>query len=65
MKFNDLTEEQKAKALACKSPEELLALAKAEGYDLSDDELDAISGGNEKSDGMITPPAPNTFAKQV
>lgn len=48
MKFNDLTEQQKAKALACKTPEELLALAKAEGYVLNDDELDAISGGDEK-----------------
>jgi len=34
MEFNDLTEEQKAKALACKSPEELLALAEAEGIEL-------------------------------
>ena len=47
MEFNDLSEEQKAKALACKSPEELLALAKAEGYDLNEDELDAISGGGK------------------
>ena len=48
MEFNDLSEEQKAKALACKSPEELLALAKAEGYELDDAELDAISGAEGK-----------------
>ena len=31
-------------------PQELLALAKAEGYALSDEELDAISGGIEWGD---------------
>ena len=45
LEFNDLTEEQKAKALACKTPEDLLALAEAEGVDLTDEELTAISGG--------------------
>ena len=45
MNFNDLTDEQKAKAQACKTPEEVLALAKEEGYELSDDELEAVSGG--------------------
>ena len=45
MEFNDLTDEQKAKAKACKTPEEILALAKDEGYELSDDELEAVSGG--------------------
>ena len=43
-----MIEEQKAKVLACKTPEDLLELAKAEGYDLSDEELEAISGGEEK-----------------
>ena len=46
MNFDDLTPEQKEKALACKTPEELLALAAAEGYELSDAELEAVSGGN-------------------
>ena len=45
MDFNDLTEEQKAKAQACTTPEEMLALAKEEGYDLSDEELEGIAGG--------------------
>ena len=45
MKFNDLSEEQKAKAAKCKTPEELLALAKEEGYELNDEEIDAVSGG--------------------
>ena len=46
MEFKDLTPEQQAKARACTTPEELLALAKAEGYELSDDELEAVSGGS-------------------
>ena len=44
MEFDELTEEQKAKALACKTPEELLALAKEEGYELSAAELESVSG---------------------
>ena len=49
MDFNSLTEEQKAKALACKTPEEMLALAKEEGYELSDEQLEAVSGGSKWS----------------
>jgi hypothetical protein len=45
MKLSDLTEEQKAKALECKTVEDVLSLAQETGYDLSDDELEAISGG--------------------
>ena len=45
MNFEDLTPEQKEKALACKTPDELIALAKEEGYELSDAELDGIAGG--------------------
>ena len=40
-----LSEEQIAKVKACKSQEELLALAKAEGIQLSDEQLEAVSGG--------------------
>lgn len=45
VKNNGLTDEQKAKARACNTPEEILALAKEEGYELSDDQLEGISGG--------------------
>ena len=45
MNFEDLTPEQQAKARACTSPEEILALAREEGYELTDDELAAVSGG--------------------
>ena len=40
-----LTEEQIAKVKACKNQEELLALAKEEGAELSEEQLQAVSGG--------------------
>ena len=43
--MSDMTDEQKAKLQECKTPEEVLELAKAEGYELTDDELEAVSGG--------------------
>ena len=45
MDFNELSDELKTKAIECKTPEEMLALAKEEGYELADEELDAVSGG--------------------
>ena len=45
MDFNTLSDEMMAKVKACTSPEELLALAREEGYELSDEELEGISGG--------------------
>ena len=54
MKFEDLTPEQQEKAKACKTPEEVFALAKEMGYELSEEEIDAISGGIEKSDWFCT-----------
>ena len=45
MDFNELSDELKAKAIECKTPEDMLALAKEEGYELADEELDAVSGG--------------------
>ena len=40
-----LSEEQIAKVKACKNQEELLALAKEEGVELSEEQLTAVSGG--------------------
>ena len=40
-----LTEEQIKKVKECKSSEEILSLAKAEGVQLSDEQLEAVSGG--------------------
>ncbi len=49
MDFNDLRPELREKAKECKTPEELLAVAKKEGYKLSEDELAAISEGGWES----------------
>ena len=43
--FNTLTDEQKKKVEAAKSPEELLSLAKEAGYELSQEQLSQVSGG--------------------
>ena len=43
--IKDLSPELQEKAHACGSVEELLALAKEDGYELTDDELDGIAGG--------------------
>ena len=40
-----LTEEQIAKVKACKNQEEMLKFAKEEGIELTDEQLEAISGG--------------------
>ena len=40
-----LTEDQIKKVKACKNPEEILALAKAEGIELNEEQLEAVSGG--------------------
>ena len=45
MNIKDLTEEQQAKVKACNSAEELIDLAKEEGYELSETELEEIAGG--------------------
>ena len=41
----DISPELREKAEACKSPEELMALAKKEGYKLSEAEMEAVAGG--------------------
>ena len=41
-----LTEEQIKKLDDCKNPEEILAIAKEEGFELNDEQLEAVSGGS-------------------
>ena len=41
----NLTPEQMDKAKACKTPEEVLAFAQENGFELSDEQLEAVSGG--------------------
>ena len=46
MKFEDLSPEMRKKVGACQTPEDVLALAKDAGYELTDDELGQIFGGS-------------------
>ncbi len=61
MNFEDLTPEQKEKALACKTPEEMLALAKEEGYELSEEELTGVSGGMWEKCNNYDDPCPEDY----
>ena len=45
MDFENLTEEQRQKARACRTTEEILALAKEEGMELTDEQLEGVAGG--------------------
>ena len=44
--MNKLTDEQKSKVEAARSPEELLAFAKEDGYELTLEEISKVSGGS-------------------
>ena len=43
--FNILTDEQKKAVEEAQTPEELLALAKETGYELSEEQMENIAGG--------------------
>ena len=43
--YESLSDEVKAKLKDCKSPEELLELAKSEGIELSKEQVEAVAGG--------------------
>ena len=45
--LSSLTDEQKEKIVSAKNPEELLAIAKETGYELSEEQLNALSGGDD------------------
>ena len=54
-----LTEEQIAKVKACKSQEEILKLAKEEGIELTEEQLEAVSGGACSEDSKKDDKEPN------
>ena len=69
-----LTEEQIEKVRGCKNSEELLVLAKAEGIELTDEQLSIVSGGCSSTDTRKECPncgskntelSPNTKGKSV
>ena len=43
--FENLSEEIRTKLVAAKTPEEILEIAKSEGIKLSEEDLEAVSGG--------------------
>ena len=63
--FRGLSHDQIAKVKACNSQEELLALAKAEGVELTAEQLEAINGGacscEDKDDKKDKGPTNNPF----
>lgn len=59
MEFKDLTPSQQEKVRTCETPKDLMALAKEEGYELTDDELAGISGGWDCQ--RFKPFAPNGY----
>ena len=54
-----LSEEQIAKVKACKSQEEVFKIAKEEGVELTDEQLEVISGGS-----ICAPVCPNCGTKE-
>ena len=45
MNYDELSPELKKKLQECKTPDDVLALAKEAGYELSEEELNAVNGG--------------------
>ena len=60
-----LTEEQIARVKACKSHEELLALAKAEGIELTDEQLEVVNGGGCTSEPSSNEKCPKCGSKKT
>ena len=53
--LSTLTDEQKKKVEAAKTPEELLAIAKECGQELTQDQLETVAGGGWKCDSYVDP----------
>ena len=55
--YDSLSDDLKAKVANCKTADELMTLAKSEGIELTDEQLDAISGGDSfwSCDGYYMP----------
>lgn len=51
--FNSLTPEQKEKAKGLKTREDVLAFIEEQNIDLTQEQLDAISGGTDYADILI------------
>jgi hypothetical protein len=49
MDFNDMSLEQRDMVNECHTPEALFALAKEQGYELSDEDLEQVAAGSRSS----------------
>ena len=47
MNFDKLSDTLKERVIKATTPEEILSIAQEEGFELTEDELGAISGGSE------------------
>ncbi|MBQ9003914.1 MAG: Nif11 family protein [Eggerthellaceae bacterium] len=65
MDFNDLTPEQQEKARTCKTPEDVLALARENGIELTEEQLDAVSGGSWNECGTYTGNKHDRFCRHL
>ena len=65
MDFKNLSEEAKKKIAGCKTPEDYMAVAKELGYELTDEQLEKIGGGQEVSGWMDPPKCPKCGSKNV
>ena len=63
--FKGLTDEQIERAKACRSHDELLKMAKAEGVELTDEQLAAIDGGMCSSDHAVEIKCPKCHSKNI
>ncbi|MDO4538551.1 MAG: hypothetical protein Q4B54_10355 [Coriobacteriales bacterium] len=59
MEFQDLTREQKDKFAACSTPEEIMAVVQEEGIDLTDEQMEMVSGGGARKKTPIFKEMPN------
>ena len=57
--LNGLSDEQIAKLKECKNSEEILQLAKDQGVELTDEQLEVVSGGS-----LCAPACPNCGTKE-
>ena len=60
-----LSEEQIAKIKACKNQEEIFALAKEAGVELTDEQLEAVSGGGGTKENVYVGKTEETSDKYV
>ena len=64
---NTLSDDVKAKLRGCETPEEIVALAQEEGCELTDEQLESVSGGwaGKCDDYTCTSDTCDTYARNI